>query len=480
MKKIISLLALTLLLSCKKEFIELTPESTASTDAVYKTNKDFQDAVVGIYSTFQVIYQSFWQFGDLAGDDTEQQHSAQLEFVNINNFLATSATPLVHTTWLDHYRVIFRANTVLSQIDKADPAIVIDKNRHIGEAKFLRALAYFNLVRVFGDVPLVAAPITIEEASKTSREKVDKIYDEIIIKDLQDAENKLPVKYSGTLVGKATKGAAKSLLAKVYLTRKDFANAETKLQEVTTLGYSLLPIYNDLFDYTKDEHHAEYIFDIEYIDGGLGLGSTFSNSFAPNLSGIINFFGLKGSGGQQGAPTLPIFSLFEGNDKRKGISVAKVADGLTSPNGQTIPLIPIDVTTYSKKYMTPLLTANDSKANWKVIRYADVLLMYAEALNETGKTDLALINLNLVRARAGLAPFSALTQDDTREKIYLERRLELHLEGHRWFDLVRTGRALAALQSLGMKPYMTVFPVPLSQIQVINNPAFFPQNPGYN
>jgi starch-binding outer membrane protein, SusD/RagB family len=480
MKKIIWLLALSFFLSCKKSFIELSPESTASTNALYGTDKDFQDAVVGIYSTFQSIYQSFWQFGDLAGDDTEQQHSAQLEFVNMNNFLVTSATPLLHNTWLDHYRAIFRANTVLAQIDKADAAVVVNKDRHIGEAKFLRALAYFNLVRVFGDVPMVTAPLTIEEASKTVREKVDKIYDEIIVKDLQDAENKLPVKYSGALVGKATKGAAKSLLGKVYLTRKDFAKAASKLEEVTSLGYSLLPNYNDLFDYTKDEHHAEYIFDIEYTDGGLGLGSLFSNIFAPNLSGVINFFGLKGSGGQQGAPTLPIFTLFDANDKRKDISVAKVADGLIDRNGQKIPLTPIDVTTYSKKYMTPLQTANDSKANWKVIRYADVLLMYAEALNEIGKTDLALTNLNLVRARAGVSPYSALSQTDTREKIYLERRFELHLEGHRWFDLVRTGRAFEVMQPQGMKSYMTVFPIPLSQIQVINNPAIFPQNPGYN
>src|SRR4028119_1169617 len=118
MKKIMWILGLALLFSCKKAFIELNPESTASTSAVYKTDKDFQDAVIGIYSTFQSIYQSFWQFGDLAGDDTEQQHSAQLEFVNINNFLATSATPLLHTTWLDHYRAISRANTVLYEIEK--------------------------------------------------------------------------------------------------------------------------------------------------------------------------------------------------------------------------------------------------------------------------------------------------------------------------------------------------------------------------
>jgi hypothetical protein len=106
--------------------------------------------------------------------------------------------------------------------------------------------------------------------------------------------------------------------------------------------------------------------------------------------------------------------------------------------------------------------------------------MYAEVLNELGKTDLALTYLNQVRARAGVPLYSALTQADARDKIYLERRFELHLEGHRWFDLVRTGRAFETLQSVGMKPYMTVFPIPLSQIQVINNPAIFPQNQGYN
>ncbi len=113
------------------------------------------------------------------------------------------------------------------------------------------------------------------------------------------------------------------------------------------------------------------------------------------------------------------------------------------------------------------------------MRYADVFLMYAEALNENGKTTEALTFLNMVHTRAGLQPYIGLTQSDAREKIYLERRLELFLEGQRWFDLVRTGRALATLQPLGMKAHMTVFPIPLTQIQIINNKEIFPQNPGY-
>jgi hypothetical protein len=130
--------------------------------------------------------------------------------------------------------------------------------------------------------------------------------------------------------------------------------------------------------------------------------------------------------------------------------------------------------------MVPVVVSGDSKANWKVLRYADVLLMYAEALNENGKTDQALTTLNIVRDRAGLTGYSALNQSDTREMIYLERRLELAFEGHRWFDLLRTGRALSVMEPYGMKANMTVFPLPLSQVQLINDPAIFPQNPGYD
>ncbi len=130
--------------------------------------------------------------------------------------------------------------------------------------------------------------------------------------------------------------------------------------------------------------------------------------------------------------------------------------------------------------MVKLLASCDSRANWKVIRYADVLLMYAEALNENGKTPEALKWLNMVRVRAGLLGYPDLTQDAARDNIYLERRLELSFEGHRWFDLVRTGRALSVMSKFGMKPHMTVFPLPISQVKLINNPSIFAQNQGYD
>lgn len=484
MKPIIGLSALVLLFmpSCKK-FIDINPVSTVSVDLVYKTDKDFQDGVTGCYAVLQAEYANFWQYGDVRGDDTKSGLVSNLPVSDMDKFILNNDADILIGTWRNYYKVINRANTILAKISDATTAAVPNKDRYTGEAKFLRALAYFNLVRIFGDVPMVTTVLTVDETYKVPRGKVDKIYDNVIVPDLADAEGKLPLKYTGTDIGRATKGAAKSLLGKVYLTRHDFAKAETKLQEVTTLGYSLLPNYKDLFDYTKDEHHSEYIFDIEYEEG-ISEGSIFTTQFSLSFQGggalaniMASYYGLPAAGGgDQGCPTDFLFNNYDPNDTRKDISVAK---GLTV-NGVYTAISPTGIGSFTLKYMAPMAKANDSRANWKVIRYADVLLMYAEALNENGKTTEALTYLNMVRKRAKVPEYSGLTKDDTREKIYLERRFEFYLEGQRWFDLVRTGRALATMAASGMKDYMTVFPIPVAQIQIINNPAILPQNPGYN
>jgi hypothetical protein len=479
MKKIITILIIVsiIMVSCKKSFIELNPVSAVSVEAVYKTDKDFQDATTGVYSTFEDQYQNFWMFGDVRGDDSWQQVIKNSPWYFVDVFTTNSSDALMSSTWLNYYKIIYSANMILSKIDAADPAVVTNKARYIAETKFLRALAYFDLVRIFGDVPLITVPVSVEDSYKIGREKVDNIYTKLIIPDLMGVETALPAKYTGADVGRATKGAASSLLGKVYLYHKDFVNAEAKFQQVTTMGYALLPNYNDLFDYTKDEHHSEYIFDIEY-EQGIGRGSIFTNQFMPNSGPMATFYGVNGTLQETNSPTQKLISAFDPADKRKDITVG-VTGGFYDANNKFITLPAQTSQTYTKKYLTPVLTGNDSRANWKVIRYADVLLMYAEALNENNKTDQALTYLNQVRKRAGLSGYTALSQTDTRDKIYQERRFELSFEGQRWFDLVRTGLALSTMQSTGMQSYMTVFPIPLSQIQLINNPAIFPQNPGY-
>ncbi len=467
-----------LMMSCSKKFIDLLPISSVSVDVVYKTDKDYLDALTATYNTLQQQYQNFYIFGDVRGDDSWQAIYKNNSWSFSDAFVISSSDPLMHSTWQNYYQAIFRINTILEKIKDADVSVVKNKERYIAEAKFLRALSYFDLVRIFGDVPMITTYISIEDGYKKGRENLDNIYAKVIIPDLLAAENGLPLKYSGNDAGRPTKGAAKAILGRVYLTLKDFQKTEAKLQEVTTIGYALLPNYNDLFDYTKNEHHSEYIFDIEY-EQGIGEGSRLTNAFAPNSQPFTSFFGIGGNGDEQNSPTQVLIDLFNPKDRRKDVTVG-VTGGFFNRDSVFIKLPSNTNQTYTKKYITPVVAANDSRANWKVIRYADVLLMYAEALNENGKTNEALGYLNMVRTRAGLAGYSNTTKEDTRDKIYLERRLELSFEGVRWFDLLRTGQAYAVMQKYGMLPYMTVFPVPLSQIQLINNPSIYPQNKGYN
>lgn len=472
------LVLLMFTVSCGKKFIDLPPISSVSVDVVYKTDKDFLDALTATYNTLQQQYQNFYIFGDIRGDDTWQSIYKNNSWSYADAFVINSADPLMHSTWQNYYQAIFRINTILEKIKSADAAVVKNKERYIAEAKFLRALCYFDLVRIFGPVPMITTPITIEEGYKVGRESVENIYSKVIIPDFTNAENGLPLKYTGSDVGRPTKGAAKSLLGRVYLTLRDFPKAEAKLQEVTTMGYALLPNYNDLFDYTRNEHHSEYIFDIEYEEG-IGEGSRLTNAFAPNSQPFTSFFGIGGNGDEQNSPTQVLIDLFDKKDKRRDITVG-VTGGFYGKDSVFVKLPTNTNQTYTKKYITPVAVINDSRANWKVIRYADVLLMLAEALNENGKTAEAHVYLNMVRTRAGLTGYTNLTKEAARDNIYLERRFELSFEGVRWFDLLRTGQAYATMQKYGMLPYMTVFPIPLSQIQLINNPAIFPQNEGYN
>jgi tetratricopeptide (TPR) repeat protein len=485
MKHIINILLLAgcfIISSCGKSFIERPPVSAATIDVLYKTDKDFQDAVMGTYQALRNQYTNFWQFGDLRGDDAFIQVSNQPTSTNIDVFSLNSSDALLTSTWANYYIVINLANNIITKIANADAAVVKNKDRYLGEAKFLRALAYFDLVRIFGDVQMITNIPTADEVAKIPRTPAATIYSDIIIKDLVEAGAKLPQSYTGTEVGRATKGAAKAILGKVYLTIKDFQKAETVLQELTTTPYTyaLLPNYNDLFDYSKNEHHSEYIFDIEYEEGLGGLGSNWTNAFMPNVTALLNYYGIKGGFGESICPTMLFVNLWQPADKRKDISVQCCGQWKNPTTGAVTTFSSQTSQSYTMKYITAVATQNDSKANWKVIRYADVLLMYAEALNENGKTALALTPLNQVHTRAGLAAFSTLTQTETRDNIALERRFELCFEGQRWFDLVRTGKALTACAPVGMKDYMTVFPVPLSQVRVMNNPTLFPQNNGYN
>lgn len=462
-----------LLLSCSEDFLDLNPPSSPNVNSVYKTEADFQQAVVGIYDRMQNAYRDIWQLTELRADNGDHLWTGYDNIQRIDQFRMDPSDGILNGIWLDLYNTIERANTTLVQLAVSDPQIVENTDRHEGEAKFLRGLAYFHLAQIWGDVPIVLLPITPEEALELPQSIQADVFEQAL-NDFSDASILLPENYSVDNVGRATKGAARTLLAKTYLAVGDFQSAEPILEEVMGMGYELLPDYNDVFDH-MDEHHAEYIFDLEYEPDLAGEGSNFTNQFIPNNPELRNHFGIAGGSGEQLSPTAEFMGLFEPQDRRISISADT---GFVQGNGDYFKTNH----SFTLKYITPTISGNDSRANWKVTRFADVILMYAEALNENGKTSEAIMELNKVRERADASIYStALSQNEARDAIVLERRLELAFEGHRWYDLVRTGEALDELAAKGydIKPYMNLYAKPQQQIDVVNDPQVLSQNQGY-
>ena len=461
--------------SCSSDFIDILPIATVTQDRYYKTDKDFADALTGVYVPIRNMYNNFWIYGDQRADDSWVQPAKTNAATYSDQFTMNSNEGQLQTTWERYYQAIFRGNILLTKIEPISESVVPKKKQYIAETRFLRALCYFDLVRIFGPVPAVTSVLSITDAYKTPRASVDEIYS-IIIEDLKAAES-LPVSYTGADIGRPTQGAAKALLGKVYLTRKDFANAESKLMEVTNMGYALVDDFESIFD-PANKRNKEYIYDIEY-ESGVNAGSSLTNSFMPNHAGMQALYGVLGTGNEWNNPTKVLIDLFETHDKRRDKSIG-TPGGFFDASGNFVTLPATTNQNYTKKYLVKIPAANDSPVNWHVVRYADVLLMLAEAMNENGKTDRAIPYLNQIRKRAGVDEYPlTMNKSETFAAIEKERRLELCFEGHRWFDLVRWGKAYDTMKNEGMAPYMTLFPVPLSQVQLINDPSIFPQNSGY-
>ncbi|GAB4026836.1 RagB/SusD family nutrient uptake outer membrane protein [Spirosoma gilvum] len=479
-KLYISLLFSLTLSSCSKEFLDLKPISSATSDNFYKTADDFKNAVNGAYASLQSggIFGNSYVFGDVASDNTVPPASGSVtDQDEFDRFYIRTTNPFISGRWNDSYSAIARFNTILEKIGgvSIDEAL---KNRYIAETKFLRALVYFNLVRTFGDVPLVLKSIANpDEGYEYGRSPKADVYAQIE-KDLTDAEGVLAVSYPTAETGRATKGAAKALLGKVYLTEKKYAQAAAKLKEVIDLGvYDILPNYADVFK-VSNKNNKESVFDVQYKSGGAGEGNSWPNSFAPENSGnaVIAF-----GGGGNNQPTADLINSYEPGDKRKD---ASLATSYVNASGQTIPY------NFVKKYYDTPATNGDNGNNIPVIRYADVLLMYAESLNEVGyqANGDAFTYLNKIRNRAGLASKTATdipSQQAFRLAMEQERRVEFAFEGQRWYDLVRTDRAITVLNGkkdqIRLVNVLTennlVDPIPQSQIDI--NKSKIQQNPGY-
>ena len=481
MKLKYNLIAIALLgfsFSSCSDFLEQNPQTDLSENDFYKTADDILSAVNGVYSSLQEgdIYGNWYVFGEIPSDNTRNQLSGSVTTQNeFDQFYIDTQNSMIANFWKAAYKVINRTNTILGRIDGIEINTEL-ANRYKLECKFIRALMYFNLVRVYGDVPLVLKEISISESYDILREPKENVYNQIIA-DLKEAQG-LPVSYSTAEDGRATQGAAKALLANVYMTLHKYAEAETILAEIINSGqYSLLENtpgslnidgYKNVFS-PVNHNSKEGIFEIQFLKGGYGEGSNYANNFAPENSGT-NVVAVGGTGGNN-IPEMDIYNAYEEGDLRRDFSMS-LGYYDNRKNNEWVE------SRYVCKFMDVPYQNNDASNNYPVIRYADVILMYAEALNQNGKTAEACKYLNMTRRRGfgyqttETSPVDLQTTDKAQFALMVEqeRRVELAFENHRWFDLIRTGRAVEVMRSKGFSLNETNLICPIPQKQIDVNP----------
>lgn len=451
--------------SCS-DFLDITPESVASTENFYKTESDINNGVIACYAKLQS--------GDLYGsdlitlcetrsDNLEDQNpggNAGRDY-NIDKFIAGPDNAVFQDVWKASYNEIMRCNTVLKYSGVVKDEAM--RAQYEGEVRFIRALMYFNLVRLYGAVPVILTPITSEEAVKCVRNPEAEVY-AVIEEDLKFAKTTLPKSYSNDKYrGRATAAAASALLGKVYLTQKKWSECCAELGAFINTDFknvhSLVNPVGKVFS-MENKMNPEMIFVVRYEKSIVDEGRSFPTYY--KSAQLLD------------ANLRKLYATTPSVDERRALLESNKVDSDNSP--------------FVKFYDTFHPVTQTVGFDQPVLRYADVLLMYVEALNEVGydpspRGD-AFYYLNLVRTRAKAPSYSPATlkdQESFREAVYLERRLEFPLELHRWFDLIRTGTAEEAMAKVGLKITKDdyLFPIPKSEIEIINNPGFY-QNPGYD
>ncbi|HYK46889.1 MAG TPA: RagB/SusD family nutrient uptake outer membrane protein [Parafilimonas sp.] len=471
---------------CKK-FLEKDLEGVYPETEFYQTQAQAILAINAAYQplAFSTTHNRLWVFGDVASDDAAKggDPGDQADIGLIDEFNITPINGNLEYEWALLYEGVTRANLVLAKV----PPIDMDKDlqaRILAEAKFLRAWYYFTLVNIFGDVPVVLEPLNADQL-QIPQSPVATIFETVIEPDLIDAATHLPPAYSGTDVGRATSGAATALLAKAYLFEGKWQPAADKADEVIKSGrYSLMPVYNENFN-VNFENNSESVFEIQHLTQQAPFtGNVLNQWFAPRVDAGYGF----------DAPTQSFVDEFEKTasgvyDPRLDYTVGR--DSMPWYNGEIFSKDWSPTGYLTKKHQQPFSEIpknlkGDGNLNYVDIRYADVLLWYAEALNELGRSSEALAPLNEVRKRAresylydntlpgfgtipdGLLPDVSYTnQVDVRRSLQHERRVELGFEFHRYFDMIRWGETYAT-QALADKPNFNYsvnknFPIPQSE-----------------
>jgi hypothetical protein len=472
-------------------FIAPDPTDVLAPENFYKSRADAISAVNSVYSQTQWVYFFYWYQSDVASDDILASANFGPDGHQLASYTFDPTLWSINEVWLNGYVTINRANIVLDRV----PAIVMDtteRNRVLGEAHYLRALMYWELVRMFGDVPLLEHEAKTVAEARIPRTPAAQIY-ALIVSDLQTAIKDLPASYSGPDLGRATSGAAAALLAKVYLNQNDYTNAARYAGQVMASGqYALNATWLDNFRIASEFTNPESIFEINY--GAPEQTAGVVGSVQTLFSLPSGFPGGDAYGLMQVNPEL--IALYAANDQR-GNGATYMSSPYTDASGRTATWGVPNGAAFHK-----WLDETDSKDmtarswqqmpnNWIIQRYADVLLIYAEAVNAGGAATngSAEAALNEVRSRAGIPTVSGLGSAALTDSIRVERRREFAFEGQRWFDLSRWGILDAVIRAKTtmmqtLQPGETdihgvpsnLFPIPDGQI---NSNGQLTQNPGW-
>lgn len=478
------ILASILIVACSDDFVDVDPPFANSAD-FFNTEEDYQKALIGAYDLLQTTYINV-MLGEIASDNTLSGGESATDVIGIQEIDEMIHTPMnqqLRDIWGWMYAGVNRSNYIMQFENKTD---FDGKENVIAQTRFLRAYYYFELVKFFGDVPLIRDRVVEfgdeRDIQKAPKEEVYALMEE----DLIYASNNLPLQQSE--VGRITRGAAQALLGKVYLYQEKFSEAAAILEEVIDSGvYDLLTDYSTMFE-NDNENNIESVFEVQYTDeegAGFGCLQCSEGNVAVGFNGIRNYNGpIFESGFSFNVPTQEVVDAFEDGDNRLDTAILDI-DAWAEETGATFDIGYKHTGYYNRKYISRQGDANIGDANltnpnnYRSIRFADVLLMAAEALNRGGINDSqALIYLNRVRERAFGNTDNNLSVGGVglTNAIYQERRVELVGEGHHFFDLVRTGRAASEIDGFQSGKH-EVFPIPLIEIELAGGQ--WEQNPGY-
>ncbi|MDB2521084.1 RagB/SusD family nutrient uptake outer membrane protein [Flavobacteriaceae bacterium] len=476
------LIAIMAVVACTDDFINV-PSKNQNSEDFFNTKEDYESALIGAYDLLQSTYLNVL-LGEIASDNTlcgGENANDVPGFQQVDDMIHTSSNLQLRALWSRMYAGVNRTNYILEFQDKTSFS---DKDNIIGQVKFLRAYYYFELVKWFGDVPMVIDKrIQFGDQFNVGRTPKAEVYSQIQA-DLVDAASKLPI--TQPTDGKVTRGAALSLLGKVYLFQEKFDEAAAELEKVIESNtYSLVSNFGSIFEH-EGENNSESVFEIQYTDTE---GASFdclqcsSGNVAVGFSGIRSYDGpLFDSGFSFNVPTQDLVDAFENGDQRKDVTILDIV-AWAKTNGAKYAEGYEHTGYFNRKYLPRKGDKNMGDANltnpnnYRSIRYADVLLMAAEAYSKKSSPNESKAQnyLNQVRERAGLLPVtiggSVLT-----ESIMKERRVELAGEGHRFFDLVRTGEAENHIDGFVSNKH-ELFPIPLIEIELAG--GRWEQNPGY-